>query len=1220
MPTITSTAPATSAYLKTQTVSYTLSEAGAAGTAIIAASSTGGTADATVHSCVLQGTALTGAAHNNLTLETGENACVEWASPLVNGSIYTFTFNSSDAAGNPAVAVTNTSVTYDTGAPTLTTVSIASNNASTTLAKTGDIVTLTFIASENLASEPTVTIATHAIAADDVDQGIDAQHWTAVYTMVGGDSTGAVPFTINFTDIATNPGVEVIAVTEGGGSVTFDKTVPTVPDTVTFSATGGTVTANTLNNTNTNFVATSTIVAGEATGGYAELLKAGSPFSTPIRDNTILVGDVSVSFDAGLSSTSTLQTAFAATGELSVVLYDAAGNPATSTVANPTVTVDYVVPTITSVALGSDEYVNSTETGTGVNIVIATTGLENGRTVSCTITGTTGSVGPVTGAVTSNAVTIASTALTALADGTITATCNVTDTAGNPAVAGTDTATKDVIIPTLESVVGSSIQGAGDTITLTFSEPIHPASDGSWSSTEITTLESPNNTAKTLVGATFNPTSGATTTITITLAEGSSLTTYLRNGNDVAVTVGSNVIKDAAGNPVAAGESVSAGVVSGDSDEPTVALTYSPDRTVTPLETIRITATFNEAMYETTPPTIAIATPGDGGLSATAMTKTSSTVWYYDWVVPGLTDEQGTATSTIVATDLAGNSNTAATNSTRTIDSIAPIVNTFTATSITATGALLTVTTNEAATCAYANTEKAYGSMTEMATTTGVMTHLQALTGLTAATTYNYYVRCADTSNNVMVASAHVSFTTSGSDESGPTVSSIYPTNGVTGVAITTAPYIDFSEALRTSSITTSTVKLLKSSDDSLVTASVSIANGGTRVIVTPASSLANSTGYYLYATTGVKDEAGNAMSSAYGASSTSAFTTVSATSDTTAPVITDVQMSTSTVTTATIIWTTDELSSSTVQYGTTSNYGSSETTSTLVSSHSVVLTGLASGTTYHFRVKSTDAAGNTGTSVDNIFITPASDLVGPTVSSQSPSDGATTTAITASPTITFSEAMDASTLNSATVQLREYTGDAAINSVILYNPETYVLTIDPVASLSNSTQYYLWITGAKDAAGNSLTTDYSTSTKSSHEFTTVAESAVTLAVTQVAASSTYATAGGGWSAGWSWVFTVTVPTSETSSSMKFADWISGSNSIDAADNIRYYSAQSSNASTTASAITISAANTYGDAMTLNADLDATTAGRQIQIIVEAQVPDGTAGGSYSTSYGIQTQ
>jgi len=411
---------------------------------------------------------------------------------------------------------------------------------------------------------------------------------------------------------------------------------------------------------------------------------------------------------------------------------------------------------------------------------------------------------------TSSDLDYAATGSLALNEGTI------KDTAGNdatltlpaPGAAGSLGANKAIVIdttvPTLSAagVVGSSIQDASDTITLTFSEAVQPVSGESWSTTEITTLESPDNTAKTLVGATFSPTSGSTTSLVITLAEGAALNTYLRNGNDVAVTIGDSAIKDAAGNTVVAGEVVSATTVSGDSEAPAVVLTYSPDRTVTPFETIRITATFNEAVYETTVPTIAIATPGDGDLTATNMTKTSSTVWYYDWPVPGDTDEQGAATVTITATDLAGNSNDTAGNNTRTIDSIAPIVSAFTAESITATGATLTVATNETATCKYSDTEKDYSSMTLMEATNGTE-HTHALTGLTAGNRYDYYVRCADSSFRAMVGSAHVTFTTLG-DTTAPTAPVI-----TTEAATVNADFYTIAGTVTADAASTQTVRVL---------------------------------------------------------------------------------------------------------------------------------------------------------------------------------------------------------------------------------------------------------------------------------------------------------------------------------------------------------------------------------------------------------------------------
>ena len=91
---------------------------------------------------------------------------------------------------------------------------------------------------------------------------------------------------------------------------------------------------------------------------------------------------------------------------------------------------------------------------------------------------------------------------------------------------------------------------------------------------------------------------------------------------------------------------------------------------------------------------------------------------------------------------------------------------------------------------------------------------------------------------------------------------------------------------------------------------------------------------------------------------------------DTTPPVISNVQATAITASGATITWTTDEASNSVVEYGLTTSYGSSTSNATNVTSHSIPLTGLSGNTIYHYRVKSTDAAGNTATSVDHSFQT----------------------------------------------------------------------------------------------------------------------------------------------------------------------------------------------------------------------------------------------------------
>jgi chitodextrinase len=93
---------------------------------------------------------------------------------------------------------------------------------------------------------------------------------------------------------------------------------------------------------------------------------------------------------------------------------------------------------------------------------------------------------------------------------------------------------------------------------------------------------------------------------------------------------------------------------------------------------------------------------------------------------------------------------------------------------------------------------------------------------------------------------------------------------------------------------------------------------------------------------------------------------------DTTPPVISSVTSSGISSSGATITWSTNEASDSQVEYGLTTSYGSSTPLNTnLVTNHSVTLSGLTAGATYHYRVKSKDAAANGATSGDYNFTTP---------------------------------------------------------------------------------------------------------------------------------------------------------------------------------------------------------------------------------------------------------
>ena len=144
------------------------------------------------------------------------------------GSV-TYSIAFSDLSSNAGTAVTSGtgSVTFDKTVPTLSSVAIASNNSTTTLAKVADVVTVTFTADTPIQT-PVVTFQSGSAAIADASityVNTSGNIWTAAYTTDGADTDGSVTYSIAFSDLSSNAGT---AVTSGTGSVTFDKTVPTL--------------------------------------------------------------------------------------------------------------------------------------------------------------------------------------------------------------------------------------------------------------------------------------------------------------------------------------------------------------------------------------------------------------------------------------------------------------------------------------------------------------------------------------------------------------------------------------------------------------------------------------------------------------------------------------------------------------------------------------------------------------------------------------------------------------------------------------------------------------------------------------------------------------------------------------------------------------------------------------------------------------------------------
>ncbi len=249
-------------------------------------------------------------------------------------------------------------------------------------------------------SIPNVAMKVGSIITATITTGTDTATYVLTSGTIGGFTLGnliktsATSYTAQFT--VTNGGTDVVAaanipianlvLTRTGGSSSqthstpisqandsIDANAPSAPTSVAVTPIGGTVVANTLNDTNTNLTATATIVAGQATGGSA-ILKVGA--TTLAADVSISALDTSVTFNLGLASTTALQAVVTTGGTVTVTLTDSAGNISISAVDNPTLTVDYIIlsaPTsVTVTPIGGTVVVN-TLNGTNINFTAVAT-------------------------------------------------------------------------------------------------------------------------------------------------------------------------------------------------------------------------------------------------------------------------------------------------------------------------------------------------------------------------------------------------------------------------------------------------------------------------------------------------------------------------------------------------------------------------------------------------------------------------------------------------------------------------------------------------------------------------------------------------------------------------------------------------------------------------------------------------------------------------------
>ncbi|MBI5871137.1 MAG: DNRLRE domain-containing protein [Actinobacteria bacterium] len=180
---------------------------------------------------------------------------------------------------------------------------------------------------------------------------------------------------------------------------------------------------------------------------------------------------------------------------------------------------------------------------------------------------------------------------------------------------------------------------------------------------------------------------------------------------------------------------------------------------------------------------------------------------------------------------------------------------------------------------------------------------------------------------------------------------------------------------------------------------------------------------------------------------------------DVTPPAIGEVRADNITRTAANIRWSTDEQANSQVEYGTTTSYGSSTTVApAMVNQHTVALPGLTEDTVFHYRVKSTDRAGNTTVSGDYVFQTARLVTIQP-----SPSQGEDTWIANAGATLNYGASTD--------LVVGNYNASSDNRRGLL----RFDLSVIPVGSTVNAATMSLYQHAQEDASTPQLGVYYAT-------------------------------------------------------------------------------------------------------------------------------------------------
>ena len=335
LPVISATTPVAGSYVKDTKVSYTLSEAALSGT--ITWTQTAGTVDGTVHTQALTGAELNSGAHTNITLT---NAPV-----LVDGAIYSIAYDMTDLAGNNAVTVTNTNVTYDVTAPVVSATApvnnamVNSTKVSYTLSEAVLSGTITWTQTGGTVdpASPQIMALTGAELGSGIHAGI-----TLGNAPVLVDGT-IYSITYDVTDLAGNNGLAVV-----NTNITYDATLPVI-------SAAAPVTGSYVKDTKVSYTLSEAALSGTITW-----TQTGGTADVTIHTQALTGAELNSGAHANITLTNAPILVDGAIYTIAYDVTDLAGNNAV-TVTNTNVTYDVSVPVISATTPVTGSFVKDTK-------------------------------------------------------------------------------------------------------------------------------------------------------------------------------------------------------------------------------------------------------------------------------------------------------------------------------------------------------------------------------------------------------------------------------------------------------------------------------------------------------------------------------------------------------------------------------------------------------------------------------------------------------------------------------------------------------------------------------------------------------------------------------------------------------------------------------------------------------------------------------------------